>query len=296
MALRMFLASPLFPGSLRRWKDGRFIVKIITIVENTTKDAALKPKHGLCIYIKTLKHKVLFDLGPDDTYLYNAQKLGIDLAEIDAVVLSHGHKDHGGGLASFLKVNNKAKIFLHRQAFEPYYIKIWFAKIFIGLNKDLAGNERFVLVDDTMRIDDNLFLFADVDGHFDTKSNRVMLKKTPDGFTRDDFAHELNLIVTTEGQEALFSGCSHRGIANILNTAHKYRPAIHAVFGGFHLYNPATKATEPAEVAQRLAKELSAREAVFYTGHCTGTKAFKIMRGLMGGQLQYLSTGSMIEL
>jgi len=84
-------------------------MKIIALVENTTKDKNLKPKHGLSVYIETLKHKILFDLGSDDTFIYNAQKLGIDLAEIDTVVLSHGHYDHGGGLLSFLKVNANPK-------------------------------------------------------------------------------------------------------------------------------------------------------------------------------------------
>jgi 7,8-dihydropterin-6-yl-methyl-4-(beta-D-ribofuranosyl)aminobenzene 5'-phosphate synthase len=50
-------------------------MRITALVENTTKDAALKPKHGLSIYIETAKHKILFGLGPDDTYLHNAKRL-----------------------------------------------------------------------------------------------------------------------------------------------------------------------------------------------------------------------------
>ncbi|MCL2367553.1 MAG: MBL fold metallo-hydrolase [Oscillospiraceae bacterium] len=271
-------------------------MKISVLVENTTTDGALKPKHGLSLYIETSRHKVLFDLGPDDTYLENARKLGIDLAEVDTVVLSHGHKDHGGALAGFLQMNSQAKIYLHKQAFEPYFIRVLFAKVPIGLDEGLRGNGRFVLTDGVTQIDDELFLFSDVKGNFVTKSNRVLLKKTARGYAQDDFAHEQNLIVTAEGKTALFSGCSHRGIANILCRAEAHKPGIEAVFGGFHLYNPATKAVEPPEVVAGLIDELSAYDAVFYTGHCTGDKAFAHMRDRMGERVQALSTGTVIAL
>ena len=84
-------------------------MKIISLLENTS-NTNLKPKHGLCLYIETLKHKILFDLGPDETYIKNAKLKKIDLEEIDIVIISHGHIDHGGGLKSFLKINSKAKI------------------------------------------------------------------------------------------------------------------------------------------------------------------------------------------
>jgi 7,8-dihydropterin-6-yl-methyl-4-(beta-D-ribofuranosyl)aminobenzene 5'-phosphate synthase len=271
-------------------------MRITALLENTTKDMALTPKHGLCIHIETSKHKILFDLGPDDTYLHNAQKIGVNLAEVDTVVLSHGHYDHGGGLAGFLKINDKAKFFLHRQAFAPHYFKVLFVKKYIGLDQSLADNDRITFTDDAMCIDDELFLFSDVEGQLDTKSSRALLKKTSDGYVRDDFAHEQSLIITAEDKAVLFSGCSHRGISNILRAAYKHQPVIQVVFGGFHLCNPVTKAAEPTEVVERLATELSARETVFYTGHCTGNKAFETMSDIMGNKVQYLSTGSVIEL
>ena len=271
-------------------------MKITVLVENTTIDAALKPKHGLSIYIETPDRKVLFDLGPDDTYLLNATKMGINIAEVDTVVISHGHYDHGGGLPGFLKANSKAKIYLHKQAFEPYYAKVLFVKKAIGLDKGLLGNDRFVLTDGATQIDDSLFLFSDVAENSDTKSSRVLLKKTKNGYTKDDFAHEQSLIIAAEGKTVLFSGCSHKGIASILRTAKKHRPVINAVFGGFHLYNPATKAAEPPEVLQGLIDELSVHDTEFYTGHCTGKKAYEFMHDGMGEKMRYFSTGTTIEL
>ena len=139
-------------------------MRITALLENTTIDTALRPKHGLSIYIETPKHKVLFDLGPDDTCLDNAQIMGIDLAQVDTVVLSHGHYDHGGALASFLKINDKARLFFHKQAFEPHYHKRLFVKKYVGLDTNQADNARISFTGDTMRIDDELFLFSDVEG------------------------------------------------------------------------------------------------------------------------------------
>jgi 7,8-dihydropterin-6-yl-methyl-4-(beta-D-ribofuranosyl)aminobenzene 5'-phosphate synthase len=103
------------------------------------------------------------------------------------------------------------------------------------------------------------------------------MKKTTSGYIQDDFAHEQNLIITVEGKIALFSGCSHKGITNILRTAQKHHPDIKAVFDGFHLYNPATRSAEPIEVVQGLAKEISSYKADLYTCHCTGQQAYGII-------------------
>ena len=82
-------------------------MRITTLVENTKISDEYENKHGLSFHIETEKHNILFDLGPKNTFLTNAKKLNINLEEVDIVVISHGHNDHGGGLEEFLKINNK---------------------------------------------------------------------------------------------------------------------------------------------------------------------------------------------
>jgi 7,8-dihydropterin-6-yl-methyl-4-(beta-D-ribofuranosyl)aminobenzene 5'-phosphate synthase len=271
-------------------------LKITALLENTALDASLSAKHGLCIYIETKKHKILFDFGPDNEYMQNALALGIDLAEVDIAVLSHGHSDHGGGLAGFLEKNSVARIFARPQAFEPIYYKRLPDVTYIGLDQDLAVNKRISFIGDMFRIDDELLLFSDVEGQQYTDINSALCKKVGGEYIRDDFMHEQNLIVHEGSKAVLFTGCSHRGIDNILRAAYKHQTSIGTVFGGFHLYNPTTKATEPAEVVTRLANELSAMGSVFYTCHCTGEKAYSAMRGIMGDKVRYFSTGDVVEL
>lgn len=115
------------------------MLKIVTLVENTTSSTDYCCKHGLYLYIEAPKHKVLFDLGQDDLFIENAKKMNIDISEIDTVVISHGHKDHGG-LKAFLSVNTKAKIYVRKEAFEAHYIKVFHLPISIGLYKELQNN------------------------------------------------------------------------------------------------------------------------------------------------------------
>lgn len=106
-------------------------MKIVTLVENTTEREDLQSKHGLCLYIETERHKILFDLGPDDTFLHNAKVCGVDIKAVDTVIISHGHSDHGGGLGAFLQVNHTANVYVHPEAFLPHYNKVLKIPVFV---------------------------------------------------------------------------------------------------------------------------------------------------------------------
>ena len=75
-------------------------MKITALVENTT-NQGWRTVHGLSLYIETPGHKILFDVGPDDTLFANAERAGVDLAAVDTAIISHGHSDHGGALKKF---------------------------------------------------------------------------------------------------------------------------------------------------------------------------------------------------
>jgi len=94
---------------------------IKTLVENTALSKNFGSEHGLSLYIEANSRKILFDVGASELFLENAKKLNVDICEVDYLIISHGHYDHGGGLRAFLRENTKAEIFLHRLAFEKYY-------------------------------------------------------------------------------------------------------------------------------------------------------------------------------
>jgi 7,8-dihydropterin-6-yl-methyl-4-(beta-D-ribofuranosyl)aminobenzene 5'-phosphate synthase len=84
---------------------------IKALVENTTITDDLGCEHGLSLYIETAKHIILFDVGASELFFQNAKKLGVNIADVDFLVISHGHYDHGGGLKAFLRENEKSRSF-----------------------------------------------------------------------------------------------------------------------------------------------------------------------------------------
>ncbi len=274
------------------------MTKIIALVENTKSSKDYRAKHGLCLYIETEKHKILFDLGPDETYAKNAEKMGIDIKAVDTVVISHGHKDHGGGLKTFLSLNSKAKIYIRKSAFDPHYIKLLNIPFPVSLDKSLACSDRFVFTNDNHAIDDELTVFSNVKStQFHSKSNDVLFAKSSKSLTKDDFIHEQNLILTSGGKKILISGCSHCGVVNIQKKAEKIaNDKMSYVIGGFHLFNPPTKKSESNELIDDIAGALTKTSSTYYTCHCTGVKVYKQMKETLKDRLQYLSTGTELEL
>lgn len=263
-------------------------MRITALVENKS-DCELTPVHGLALYIETEKHRLLFDLGPDDTLLKNAEKRGIDLGQVDAAVISHGHFDHGGALAAFLEVNRTAKIYVQRRAFEKHFSKsLGFVKVPVGLDRKLMEHPQVVLVDGEYRIDEELLLFtvADCSRYYSAANDTLY-----DENGRDMFAHEQDLMIFGE-RNALIMGCGHCGVVNILERAKAYKPDV--CVGGYHLRVPVTKKTVPEEVLEGIAGELRKYDMDFYTCHCTGGKAFAYLAERVS-RMRYLACGKCVE-
>lgn len=274
-------------------------MKIVTLLENTSRRPGLTPARGLSFYVETARRKVLFDMGPDASFLENARALGIDLAAVDTAVLSHGHSDHGGGLAAFCAVNGKAKIHLRREALGAYYAVLPGQEPnYIGLPETEGLAERFVFTGNQEDLGDGLTLFSGVE---DDKALRAVApklqEKTGAGFRPDGFAHEQHLLVEEGGRAALLAGCGHLGIVNTLRAAERRlgrRPGV--VFGGFHLFELAPGAPEAEALVNATAAELAKGTTVYYTGHCTGDWAYGRLKEALGDRLRPMDCGASAEL
>ncbi|MBU3191844.1 MBL fold metallo-hydrolase [Clostridium bowmanii] len=274
-------------------------MKVITLFENRTISKEYKCKHGLSLYIETSNHKILFDTGTDKSFAYNASKLGVKLEEIDIAVISHGHYDHGGGLETFLKLNSKAKIYMGKGAFDSHLVKIFgIIKYNIGLKKALINNNRFVFVDGMLKIDDELILFGDVKGNkLKPKGNDRLLKSFSDkSIGKDDFEHEINLLINENRKYSLFCGCAHKGIINIIERTKDFIDCdLTTVIGGFHLMRMDIKNPNSKVFLDDLSVNLiNSNVNKYYTCHCTGEKAYSYLSKSMSN-LNELKTGMVIE-
>lgn len=272
---------------------------IKSIIENTTDNPTLAKEHGLCLYIETKVCKMLFDVGQSDAFIDNAQKLGVDIEAIDVLVISHGHYDHGGGLKRFLEVNTKSKIYLAKEAFDQYYSEQADKTMkYIGLDQSLKVNDRFIFVKDSMKVCDCLTVFKNQSSIAPPPLlNRYLYKKVNGDIVRDDFTHEISLIVTCEGKSVLIAGCAHCGILNIIDTYKKHTGAEpNVVVGGFHLSSGSRSEMASQATIKGLIRQFATTKTEYYTCHCTGVKPYEMMHEALGQQLSYLSGGKSIHL
>lgn len=250
-------------------------MRIVTLLENTACRVGLAAEHGLSLYIETGSHKLLFDAGQSAAFGDNGQKLGIDLSKVDLAVLSHGHYDHGGGLLRFLEINKSAPVWMSPHAFEPHYNA---QEKDIGLDPALRESDRIRFAEDGQSIGKGLTLYSRVDCPYGIRPFGLTVgNRMP-----EDFRHEQYLLIEEAGKRVLISGCSHRGILNILD---HFRPDV--LVGGFHFMKMEPDGPELEAAAAKLRRY----PCTYYTGHCTGEEQFIALKAALGDRIHRLSGG-----
>ena len=281
-------------------------MKITALVENTRLESRkdLSVEHGLSLHVNCDNKQILFDTGTKKVFSDNAEKLGVNIREVDTVVISHHHFDHGGGLAHFLGVNQKTKVYLRKCEEREYYFRaLGIINKFVGLDRSLFRRyaDRFTFVNEFTEISPEVFILTRISKPYPMpKGNRHLFTKKGNTWELDSFEHELIMVIREEQGLVVFTGCSHSGILNMIDTVTKQFPGvpIKAVFGGFHLIDLPilnTMAGSKREV-EGIGKEILKYPIdKLYTGHCTGMKAYRVLKGVMGEKLENFPTGSSIE-
>ncbi|MTK11887.1 MAG: MBL fold metallo-hydrolase [Clostridiaceae bacterium] len=280
-------------------------MKITVLIENTKGELEdLINEHGLSLYIEKDNKRILFDTGKTNNFIINAQKLGINLEDIDAVVLSHGHADHGGGLLSFLKINDRAKVYMKRKVFGDYYSGNILFKKSIGINKEVFEkySSRIEYVDNFTEIMEDIFIITDIQrNHKIPEGNKYLFVKEGNKIVNDKFEHELIMVIKENEGICVFSGCSHNGTVNMIEAVNKSFSGtnIKALIGGFHLAKiPAMDifSTSQDEIDLIINKIVNEKIEKVYTGHCTGEKAYNKLKQGLGDKIEYIRTGSEIQI
>lgn len=268
-------------------------MKLTVLADNRTQNPTLETEHGLCAYLDAGEFKVLLDTGASDVFLRNASALGIDVADVDYVFISHGHRDHAGGLQYFLENNEKARVIVSSAALRGSFhssrkgmhdiTPLWPWRLMEG---------RVVVVDEDMEVAGMKVISSIGRQHPIPKADKCLYMCGDDGgYVQDDFVHEIALQVGG----FLFSGCAHNGLLNILESAEE---PVHAVLGGFHLLDSsAGEDFESDEEIREVASDLLVRfpGTVFYTGHCTGDTVFASMKRILGDGLRQFCCGMSLE-
>lgn len=270
---------------------------IRTLLENKSFQEKLGSEHGLSLLIETKEATVLFDMGASDLFARNAKVMGVDLANVDLAVISHGHYDHTGGLQTFFEGNNQAPVYIHSAACGEFVTPGEDGWRYIGIPKTYAPEDRFIKVQGDVEISKSLKILAEVQpNHLNPPDNKVMFQKGPNGYELDRFIHEQNLVLRQGEKTVLITGCAHKGIVNIMDYFYQNEgkwPDV--VIGGFHLVNREWS-EEMVEFIGKIGEFFKSTPTHFYTGHCTGEKALRLLKNQLGNQIEELSTGMVLNL
>lgn len=269
-------------------------MKIVTLLENKSTSKELKSNHGFSLYIEWNNKKILFDLGPNKNYLKNAKKLGLNLKEINYVVVSHGHYDHAKQLKHFMKFNDKAELYIKEEAFQKHVFKLGSLVKDIGIKK-LKTKDRVHYINGTNKIMSGFIITSDVNYKEEVLSDERLYVLKDGEYKKDDFKHEIYLVLQDNNKNFLLTGCSHKGIQNIVETLEeKLQLSFDYVIGGYHLMRYKKVNIEYSDYLKKLGTSFNERDTKFYACHCTGDDAFDTLSEHMDN-LYHLHTGSIIE-
>ena len=265
-------------------------VKMTVLIDNVASEPLLS-EWGLSILISADDRKILLDTGASHLFAQNAESLGLDLADVEAGVLSHAHYDHADGLDTFFTRNRKAPFLVREGACDNCYgVKdgeMRYNGIRSGILTEFA--DRIQYVNGIHEIADGIWLIPHRKADYSPIAQRNELYTMRGGeLFPDDFAHEQSLVIETEKGLVVFNSCSHTGMTNILADVRETlgRDDVRAYVGGLHLY----KMTD--EELTDLRREIS-QTAVEHilTGHCTGDHAFQFLKMELGDRIEQFSSG-----
>jgi len=279
------------------------MTKLTVITENTVpgKFDGLCGEHGFSLFLERPEIRILFDTGPAGVAtLGNAPRLGIDLARADAIVLSHGHADHTGGLMGVLRsLGRSIPIYGHPAIFSDRYSKRANGKVvYAGMaykREALEGvGARFDLSAEFRQIAPGVHLTGEVPRRSPFETGDTSLYASLDGSAgRDPIADDQSMVLETAEGLALILGCCHAGLINTIQHVRDRLPGrpIHTVIGGTHLgFAPVEQLRETAKLLKGLGI------ARLGLSHCTGLPAGVYLARELGDAVVFCNVGYSLTL
>ncbi|TCO07301.1 MBL fold metallo-hydrolase [Natronoflexus pectinivorans] len=271
----------------------------ILIDNNPNPETDLLTEHGLSIFIESGKTKILYDTGNSDAFIANAKKLGIDIRDVDYLVLSHGHRDHTGGLGAFLEINKKAVVFLsERIKNQSFYSTKLSDPKDISTDHSLFNKfkNRFEFIGQNGLINENIALINSFNQIYPLpKGNRHLLTEINNRLIPDNFNHEIALTLKQNHQVLVFSACTHNGLLNTINAVSSYwkNKTIALFIGGTHLIDSNSALYENEEELSTMINVLHSTypDTLLITGHCTGKRAMNKFEEELGEKFDRFFSG-----
>jgi 7,8-dihydropterin-6-yl-methyl-4-(beta-D-ribofuranosyl)aminobenzene 5'-phosphate synthase len=271
------------------------------LVDNSTiNTASLQAEHGVAFVIETPTGGILFDTGQSGTALvHNAAELGVDLSQIDALVLSHAHYDHTGGVEAFLQRSRPGlPLYAHPDLFrERFAIKNRKTRS-IGMRMkqgDLAKRTHLNLSAEPSQVMPGVWTTGEITerAEFQGSSSHHYIK-AGNGWQPDPYRDDVTLILEAHTGLIVVCGCCHAGLLNTL--AHvrcNFDREIAAIVGGAHLASLDADSLEHAIIVLRATSNRGL--PYLYLNHCTGERALATLAQAFGKKVNPCPAGTVLS-
>jgi len=241
-------------------------MKIIVLVEKSPSSVNFKKRNGICLYIESNGHKMLFDLSSNGNFISSMNALSLDISKVDTVVLSSGYAENSGGLKEFLHENTTANVYINAEAFRPYYTTVLGMKVGCGISKDFKTNPQVRLTSNLYFIDDYIQIYTNPEesSHHIHGLQKFYVKQE-DEYVKDPLYHEQYLLIEEEGKLFLFIGSGNKGVHSIIRKAEAIcNREIDYVFAGFSRLECAVKRRENDAFVHDELTKLGKKKTRFY--------------------------------
>ncbi|MBN2204946.1 MAG: MBL fold metallo-hydrolase [Thermoleophilia bacterium] len=301
---------------------GNGAVRVTLLIDNERGAPGLRAQWGLAMWVETREARVLLDSGANDAFWRNALKLGVPVEKADAFVLSHGHSDHGGGLAKVLEVAPAAGIVLHPAAFAP---RMWLARTGkvepIGLPARAltalwSAPGRIVSALGPLEVAPGVWASGPIPRRHPLEEAERNFFLDPACTVRDHVVDDQAVWTAAASGLVVLLGCAHAGVVNTLDHVRRVAagaqaagadalslggdglplagdglPRVTAVIGGMHLLH-----ASPARLQATGDALEAAGVRLVASVHCTGKRGKGYLRERFGGTYADAATGSVFEI
>jgi 7,8-dihydropterin-6-yl-methyl-4-(beta-D-ribofuranosyl)aminobenzene 5'-phosphate synthase len=273
-------------------------VDIRVLVENMAGNPSVLGEWGLAYLVETGGHRILFDTGGGQTLFGNARAMGVDLSKIEAIVISHGHFDHTGGLEKTLTMCGPIDLFIHPAAFATRYWKEGStvqAEVTPIPRNQL--NSRVRALHETTKptaVCEGVMVTGQIPrrAEFEDTGLRGVVFLDADLKTPDLILDDQALFFRVPEGVVIVLGCAHAGVVNTIQYISELtgEKRIYAVMGGTHLISASDDRIQKTIAALR---QFDIQKIML--SHCTGVNAYAEIARAFPGRCSWPGAGSRVH-